>query len=160
VDATPARSLMQEFQRLSSFAKLNSKKRLPCLGLIQYGPGIGPGKALRDQATGGVLHRPSEPAALIRVGCDAVWQRFNASKSALVVLPDADPPARKIFLSKMAKAGRLDPWPGQGLASFLASPSPRSVWDPSSEIYARVLHDPLFERASSAPRVCVPSAIF
>jgi hypothetical protein len=37
---------VQEFQSLSSFAKLTSKKKLPCLGVIEYSLETGPsGKA-------------------------------------------------------------------------------------------------------------------
>ena len=56
---------MQEFQRLNSVTNVHLEKRLPCLGLIQNTPDIGPfGKALVDQSTSGVLHRPSEPAGI------------------------------------------------------------------------------------------------
>ena len=49
-----------------SFAKLESKKRLLCLGLIDHNPGDRSfRKVLWNQTIKEVLHRPFEPAGLI-----------------------------------------------------------------------------------------------
>ena len=65
MDATRARSPSIGILRLNSPTKLNSKKRLPCLGLIEYRLGARNFcKALSSQGIREVLHRPFEPARL------------------------------------------------------------------------------------------------
>src|SRR4030095_5172086 len=49
----------------NAFAKVDSKKRLPCLGLREHAVKVGPcRKVLRVQSTRWVLRRPSELAAI------------------------------------------------------------------------------------------------
>src|SRR4030095_12851142 len=53
-----------EPKRQNSCAKVDSKKRLPCLGLREHAVKVGPcRKVLRVQSTRWVLRRPSELAA-------------------------------------------------------------------------------------------------
>jgi hypothetical protein len=64
---TGPKSNLQMFQWLNSFESADSKKTLPCLGLIEYSPKDQVSlKTQSDQQNRRVLHRPVEPAALIR----------------------------------------------------------------------------------------------
>jgi hypothetical protein len=61
------KSNLQMFQRLNSFESADSKKTLPCLGLIEYSSKEQVSlKNTRDQQIRRVLRRPSEPARQIR----------------------------------------------------------------------------------------------
>ena len=63
MDATQTRRPSIGILRLNSPTKLNSKKRLSCLGLIEYRLGARNFfKALSSQGIREVLHRPFEPA--------------------------------------------------------------------------------------------------
>ena len=61
---TGPKSNLQVFQRLNSFESADSKKTLPCLGLIEYSPHCLFQKDM-DQQIRRVLHRPVEPAGII-----------------------------------------------------------------------------------------------
>jgi hypothetical protein len=57
---------VRESKRQNSFANVDSKKRLPCLGLREHALKVGPcRKVLRVQSTRWVLRRPSELAGVI-----------------------------------------------------------------------------------------------
>jgi hypothetical protein len=55
------------FQSLNSFESVDSRKTLPWLGLSEYSPKVSfLEKTLTDEQIRRVLHRPFEPASLIR----------------------------------------------------------------------------------------------
>jgi hypothetical protein len=66
----PAPSLNVEISKSKSVTKLSSKKRLACLGLIDYRQGDRfIRKIVRNQTIKEVLHRPFEPAGLTGSCC-------------------------------------------------------------------------------------------
>ena len=63
---TGSKSNLQVFQRLNPFESADSKKTLPCLGLIEYSPKDQVSlKTQSDQQIIRVLHRPVEPSGFI-----------------------------------------------------------------------------------------------
>ena len=79
---TDPKSNLQVFQRLNSFESADSRKTLPCLGLIDYSPKDQVSlKTQSDQQIRRVLHRPVEPALVI--GNKMRWEaRIDVEKSA------------------------------------------------------------------------------
>ena len=64
---TGPKSNLQVFQRLNLFESADSRKTLPCLGLIEYSPKDQVSlKTQSDQQTRRVLHRPVELARVTR----------------------------------------------------------------------------------------------
>src|ERR1700719_119254 len=76
------KSNLQVFQRLNSFESADSRKTLPCLGLIEYSPKDQVSlKTQSDQQIRRVLHRPVEPARLIVSNPPVITSAFVGTNS-------------------------------------------------------------------------------
>src|SRR5215469_2193851 len=83
-----ARSLSSRVFKDKLFAKLNSKKRLPCLGLIaSHRKSVHFRKASWNQPITDVLRRPSEPARQIRQcrGSQTEWHALLLQEENVVI---------------------------------------------------------------------------